>query len=285
MKKKAFTLIELLVVISIIALLMAVLMPALGKARKQAKSTVCQTRLKQWGVIWNVYTGKYGGDFPSAYDMRQRYNINWPRGAWIIPLRHEWETNTDILRCPEAETPNEDGAYGDLDEAYWMGNTNVDEEEDLEVQEYASYGMNCWAFDEPPGAPSQVYQGREQKYYWRNITRVSRANMVPLFADAVWRGGGPHYQAGETAIQPTPYNGSQAPQEVYNFNVGYEMAHFTVRRHPKGTNLLFMDGSVNKLSIKDLYHQKWHRRFDLHGRYSEEDNEIDWPEWIEDTTN
>ena len=45
-----FTLIELLVVIAIIALLMAILMPALSKARDQARTIVCRSNLKQYGI-------------------------------------------------------------------------------------------------------------------------------------------------------------------------------------------------------------------------------------------
>ena len=63
MNRKAFTLIELLVVIAIIALLMAILMPALNKAKEQAKSVVCQSNLKQWGLLFSMYTHENDGYF------------------------------------------------------------------------------------------------------------------------------------------------------------------------------------------------------------------------------
>jgi prepilin-type N-terminal cleavage/methylation domain-containing protein len=52
---RGFTLVELLVVISVVALLMALLLPALSRARKQARAVVCQSNLKQWGVVLNLY--------------------------------------------------------------------------------------------------------------------------------------------------------------------------------------------------------------------------------------
>ena len=52
-RRSGFTLIELLVVIAIIALLMAILMPALAKVKAQARSSACQTNLKQWGSIFS----------------------------------------------------------------------------------------------------------------------------------------------------------------------------------------------------------------------------------------
>ena len=54
-KRRGFTLIELLVVIAIIALLMAILMPALSYARKQARSTACQSNLRQLCLAMNLY--------------------------------------------------------------------------------------------------------------------------------------------------------------------------------------------------------------------------------------
>ena len=53
-----------MVVIAIIALLMAILMPALQRVRKQAKTVLCQGNLKQWGLVWAMYTDENNGKFP-----------------------------------------------------------------------------------------------------------------------------------------------------------------------------------------------------------------------------
>lgn len=55
-RKKGFTLIELLVVIAIIALLLSILLPSLSKAKDLAKSLVCSTRLKHYGLANMIYS-------------------------------------------------------------------------------------------------------------------------------------------------------------------------------------------------------------------------------------
>ena len=65
-----FTLIELLVVIAIISLLISILTPSLSQARRQAKSTICLTRLSEFGKALNLYENDYHLLPPMRYEVK-----------------------------------------------------------------------------------------------------------------------------------------------------------------------------------------------------------------------
>lgn len=75
-RRNAFTLIELLVVVSIIALLIGMLMPSLSRARKQARTTVCATRLRTLGQGLNLYANDYADRLPPGR-MPKVDDENW----------------------------------------------------------------------------------------------------------------------------------------------------------------------------------------------------------------
>ena len=118
-KKSGFTLIELLVVVAVIAVLMGILIPVLGKVRKQAYGTVCQSNMRTIGMAvamfaddndnkvcrglgeprWFMEYMRYMKDYPKDGDFRHvkyyrckaypdkrqmvAYVVNsWPEDTW-----------------------------------------------------------------------------------------------------------------------------------------------------------------------------------------------------------
>lgn len=78
----SFTLIELLVVISIVALLIALLLPAIQRARETARTTICQTSLRQGMVGLKTYTENWDQWMP----YKTIADWHYIRGAWTYVL-------------------------------------------------------------------------------------------------------------------------------------------------------------------------------------------------------
>jgi prepilin-type N-terminal cleavage/methylation domain-containing protein len=76
--KKAFTLVEILVVVAIISLLLALSLPALRRVRDQGDETVCQSNLRQLGIIMKTYTSDNDGLFPHADGLFHSSSTFWP---------------------------------------------------------------------------------------------------------------------------------------------------------------------------------------------------------------
>jgi len=104
-----FSLIELLVVVSIITLLFGLILPALRRAKAIARQTVCQSRLRQWGLAFEAYTVDYDGFYPHI-DGRDRTASNPQSDAERADYYSGW---IDVLPPLMGEKPWRDHDYGD----------------------------------------------------------------------------------------------------------------------------------------------------------------------------
>ena len=264
-----FTLIELLVVIAIIALLLAILMPALQRVKQQARSSACKANMHSWAQIWAMYCQDNDGKF-----CMEQPDLGWTRGDWIVALRPYYRTKMGILICPTAvkRLPGMEN-YGSFDRTYIMGSGGMESR-----QEEASYGANCWIFSPRPGQSSAEIQQRPVKWNWKNCD-VRGGNEIPIFGDAMWRGGGPFYMDGNpqsNRIAPPQFNGQWA-------GAAHEMKHFVIDRHKNGrVNHMFLDWSAREVDLKELYTLKWHREFNKNGYWTRAGGAQPsiWPEWL-----
>jgi len=243
-KKTGFTLIELLVVISIIALLMAILMPSLQRVRRQAKAVACQSNLKQWGLVWAMYTDENRGKFPDYLGHN-----------WMQRLVDLYSNSEKLLYCPMATKSVSEGApirYATIVQG---------------GSDRGSYAINEWVYDS-----DDTGGGRSLEDYWRSINHKGLSN-APLMGDGTFRSDGQPYPTDE----PPPYDGAPRTGMAND-----EMRVFCINRHEGAVNTLFMDWSIRRVGLKELWALKWHRNYDIHGPWTIAGGVLpeDWPNWM-----
>ena len=253
-KSKAFTLIELLVVIAIIALLLAILLPSLRKARTSSQSVVCQAHLKTWAKAFVMYTNDSDSFFPSVLA-----GSGGLYGQWTLALKPYYGNETKIWFCPlatKARTHQAKEPY-----AAWV--VDEDQTDGLRPGDYGSYGINAWVYNLTKNVAGNVTSAIfSHKYAWKN-TVAKTPNNVPIFGDCMWRGGFPE-------DDDTP----QTIEENRLIDDGESMRYFNLNRHGGATNLIFMDFSVRKVPLKQLWRLKWSRNFNI-----AMPSPI-WPDWM-----
>ena len=289
-KSKGFTLIELLVVIAIIALLLAILLPTLQRVKSQAKATKCQAILRQWGLAFSMYTSDNEGKFICYLQE----NHNFLEEYWPSLMRPYYNKCEDLLLCPMAPKPThwkESITSGGLVHVYggkyspWAIGTWHDTGP-VNFWFISSYGLNGYVCT-ISSAPIRTWSKLPNWY----TCLVKGAGNAPVLLDCrsafIWpkdnddppECDAPHWPTlhGSWPVRPIDLPGFDE-KNVW----GTGMRHSCFNRHYTGINGLFMDWSVRKVGLKELWTLKWHRQFNTANEWTKAGGvkPNDWPEWM-----
>ena len=273
-RQRGFTLIELLVVIAIIALLMAILMPALARVKKQARTIACQARLREWGLLFKLYTDEYDGQFNEGWDKGER-------ALWMNSLRPYYKDNWEMLFCPTAVRIMASTAdWG----TFKAATRDVDLPKGGSRLYAFSYSINSWT-----NSMTKDRGDRWKEWFWKNtqnntsvapgtrtpIGKPVSTNNIPVFGDATWHDAWPRH-----TDTPTPLPDAFG---IGNKGTSGEMNHFCINRHDGFINMLFMDFSARKVGLKELWTLKWHRSFVTSGPWTKAGGAQaeHWPRWLQ----
>lgn len=269
-RAKGFTLIELLVVIAIIALLMTITLPSLKMAKEKAREVVCRSNLRQWGVIFLTYTSENNDKFWFEYNIWTSGKL---QGQWMPALSPFYGEVDKIRLCPSASKPHpnldaqgigatfaywgEDGDGGSLTQGHQLT-------ESLN-KNYGSYGINFWINNvQPSSNPEDNHIGWRDKpdLQWVSPLRATNTSRVPMVMDCTWFGTNPENTAVDASENVSAVTSDYwEERQIDSIDWLNDISRLLINRHNKGINVCFMDGSVGKVPLWDMFTLKWHREF------------------------
>jgi prepilin-type processing-associated H-X9-DG protein len=229
----------------------------------------CQSKLRQWGVAFCAYTTDYDGKFfpwwPPYYASFMQDNrscLHWP-----YKMRAYYRDCNDLRLCPATKPGKLDYEHilvaDDKFSVWWYC---AQGQSGFLVWYFGSYGLNAFI-----GKADHDY--RSYRGMW-NTSLVPDADCVPVLFDCMSPIAG--YYLGDYEWIPPEYEGACGPEP------GNRMNYACIERHVGGVNSLFMDWSVRKVGLKELWTLKWHREYNTRGPWTKAGGvrPENWPQWM-----
>jgi prepilin-type N-terminal cleavage/methylation domain-containing protein len=268
--RTGFTLIELLVVIAIIALLMSILMPALNKVRQQGRMVACLANLKTWNLNAAMFTETNDGKFWKS--------DNGSPGFWFPRYMDDsikdWKTNKSWF-CPSATKPIIDERGVQVPTLNIFNAWGIFRGDRLGPNGIAgSFGINgyCLIPQAAPGSsPVANYESGVPTAQGWKTTGGKGSNNVPWFIEAT------RFDLWPTETQQPAVN------EFAAWENASLMGRCCINRHQGHLTAAFLDWSVRRIGVKEVYVLKWHKNFNIRGPWTRAGGvrDEDWVDWIQ----
>jgi prepilin-type processing-associated H-X9-DG protein len=246
--KISFTKKDLFVVLGCVVFLLGNLAVTSSNGRARAKEIVCRANLQKWGAVFDMYTSDNNGSFQEGWTVNIRCG-----DRWFDLLRPYLDDNNDLHCCPTAVELRElygtaTGVTGKF--SAWgkfiggpVGEKSLGYPTSLRGS-YGSYGINIYVCN-PTAAV-----GRAWALFWRT-PNVSGADQIPVLFDSMW-------------IDIFALPDDEPPMFDGDFSENGHidgMKNVCIDRHNAAVNMLFMDFSVRKVGLKQLWTLPWHREW------------------------
>lgn len=268
---RAFTLIELLVVLVIVTLLTAIFLPALRKTRRQTRAVLCQANLRQWGIVFALYTEDNKGRLPGTGEdvlwlirgTTLRYeDLNKPSLSYDVQTR-------DFACCPMAVRSGKRGGIEAIQE-WGMGSSRIQGTSGSTFEAWeitsplpgfrGSYGINSWLLDY--NFDTSIPIRKRLPWHGLDIFSLRDRAYIPALVDCE----GPLERFRED-LRPTLSNKGRGS---------------CINRHKGYINGLFLDWSTKRIGLKELWTLKWNGQFNTENPWTTAGGvqPEDWPVWM-----
>jgi len=219
-----------------------------------------------------MYIGENNGRFYSGTNST---------GYWYVhqldPKIQDWKANKTWF-CPTATKPiiaengassatlniyNAWGVFKDPVSMTWGGKTYTMNSNGF----CGSYGVNGYLFDIPR---TSTYEGGvASSNGYHNLYGVANASDIPVMLDAL-------------RFDLWPLHTDAPAVDEFAAWSGNNMGRCCINRHRGFVSSSFLDWSVRRVGLKELYTLQWHKVFNTRGPYTMAggmDNSM-WPDWI-----